>query len=304
MKRILLTLLIGMFIVGTVSGADSDTQSNFTISGCEFGETGLVADSCSPEKDYFCSYEDGSYILYDTLYDNFGCSKGLATHIIGQPFCCPRGYVCENSVEGPICKLRVNACSDQLTQSDCEAAECYWLLIDGGICVETISDYSCDIYQTSETCTEDKFGLGQTGVGTEICGTYFTADSIGYVIPLESCHCKWDTICRLAYDTLEEIHNGTINSFECTKNFGIGDCINGTQIITWTATPQITAGYPSGVPLSVLEAAKCVDNAEGVKRECGLPTLKLFGFSLFSIFMSLGIVGLFYFLKELKANQD
>ncbi|MFH1238275.1 MAG: hypothetical protein ABIH79_01945 [archaeon] len=302
MKERLLILLIGIFVIGIVSGADSNTQSNFTILGCDFRETGLLAGTCSSEKDYFCNYEDGDYILYDTIYDNFGCSKGVATHLLGEPSCCPQGYFCENSAEGPICNLREGDCSDRLTQNDCELVECYWLPVDGGICIESPSDYSCDIYQTSEDCIEDKFGLGQIGVGSEICGTYFTVEDIVYLH--RNCSCRWDTSCEIGSDIVEEIYNGTINSFECRKSFGIGDCINGTQIITWDATPQIIEGYPSGIPLQVLEAAKCIDNSVGAERVCGLSSLKLFGFSLFSFFMSLGIIGLFYFLKELKAQQD
>ena len=303
MKKGLLILLIGILVISVVNGEDSETQSNFTISGCDFGETGLTEGSCSPDGDYFCEYEDEEYTLYDTVYDSLGCSYGAATYISGQPFCCPIGYLCENA-GGPICNLREGECADQLNRIDCENIGCYWLPIDGGICIESPEEYSCDIYQDSGTCLEDKFRLGQTGIGTEICGTYFSVDDVGYVIPLESCHCEWDGTCKLSYDILEEFYNGTINSFNCTKSFSIGDCINGTQLVTWSATPNIISGYLSGIPLAVLEAAKCVDNAIGAERDCGMPTLKLFGFSLLSFFMSLGIVSLFYFLKELKNTHN
>ena len=304
MKKRLLILFISIFIISVVTGADSETQSNFTISGCDFGETGLTDGSCSPESDYFCNYENGDYILYNTIYDYFGCSYGAETYTSGQPSCCPIGYVCENEAGGPICNLRELDCSDQLNQEDCEDIGCYWLPLDGGTCIDSPADYSCEIYQNSETCIEDQFKLGQIGIGTEICGTYFTVDDVGYVVPFDSCRCNWGSICSLTYDVLEEFYNGTINSFECTKNFSIGDCIDGSQLITWNAVPQIISGYPSGVPLPVLEAAKCTDNSEGAERDCGIPTLKLFGFSLLSFFISLGTVCLFYFLKELKTSQS
>ncbi len=303
MKKGLLILLVGIFIVNIVNGA-SETESNFTISGCNFGETGLINGSCSPNGDYFCGYKDDNYILYDTIYDPTGCSYGATTYTPGQLFCCPVEYFCENDAEGPICNLREGLCADQLTQSDCEDMGCYWLLVDGGICVESPSDYSCDIYPNQETCTEDRFGLGQRGIGTEICGTYFTTDGTGYVIPFESCRCEWDSVCRLAYDIVEEFNNGTENSFECIKSFDIGECIDGIQLIKWNATPQIISGYASGIPLSVLEAANCVDNAIGAERECGMPILKLLGFSLLSFLISLGIVSLFYFIRELKNQYD
>lgn len=302
MKEGLLILLIGIFLMGVVSGA-SGTQSNFTISGCDFGEGGLTADSCSPDGDYFCNYENGNYNLLDTVSDNLGCSLGADTYTLGDPFCCPIGYFCDNGA-GPICNLRIGECSDQLTQNDCKIIGCYWITIDGvGECTESYSDYSCEIYETSATCLEDQFRLGQIGIGTEVCGTYFSVDGTGYVIPLESCRCEWDTTCNLVYEVLEEFTNGTINSFECMKSFDTGDCINGSQLIQWNATANITSGYTSGVPLRVLEAAKCVSNAVGGERDCGISTLKLFGFGLLSFLMSLGIISLFYFIRELKSQQ-
>ena len=73
----------------------------------------------------------------------------------------------------------------------------------------------------------------------------------------------------------------------------------------WNATPTNIIGYPplGIIPSEILKAAKCLDNSEGAKRECGMPTLKLFGFSLVSFFMSLGIVSLLYFLKELNDQR-
>ena len=302
MKKRLLVLLIGIFIIGVVNGADSETQSNFTIFGCDFGETGLPVGNCSPEGNYFCSYEKGNYILYDTVYDYTGCSYGAAVYTAGYPFCCPIGYFCENSAEGPICNLREGQCSDQLTQSDCEDMGCYWLLVDEGICIKIPSDYSCSIYQTFETCIEDGLRLGQNGDGTGICGTYYIADNIEYL--RKNCRCNWDTSCKLVWDSVEEFNNGTKNSFKCLKSFDMDPCVNGTQLITWNATSQIISGYSSGIPISVLEASGCISNSEGVERACGLPTLKLLGFSLLSFFISLGVIGLFYFLKELKNQRD
>ncbi|MCK5321015.1 hypothetical protein KAJ38_00375 [Candidatus Pacearchaeota archaeon] len=305
MKKGLLILLIGIFIIGFVNGAGSETESNFTIPGCNFGETGLINGSCSKNGGYFCNYEDGNYSLYNTLYDYRGCSYGANKHTPGQPFCCPLGYFCENSVRGPICNLREEECSNQSTQSDCENIGCHWLPIDGGICVESPADYGCGIYKTSETCNEDIFRLGQIGVGTNICGTYFTVNNIEYL--RRNCRCEWDgpvSICRVVHDTVEEFNNGTANSFKCKKSFSIGDCIEGVQLITWNAIPQIISGYLSGVPLEILEADGCTDNVGGTERACGTSTIKLFVFSLFSFFMSLGIIGLFYFLRELKDQTD
>ena len=308
MKRGLLVLFLGILLIGIVCGA-SGTESNFTISGCTLGEIGLATDSCSPDGNYFCNYENGEYDLLDTVNDNFGCSLGSSTYTLGQPFCCPAGYFCDDGA-GPICNLRMGECSDQLTQGDCENLGCYWIIIDGeGVCTEFYSDYSCEIYEDSATCLEDQFRLGQIGIGTEVCGTYFSVDTIGYVIPLESCRCEWTTSCMLAYNVLEEFTDGTANTFECIKDYTTGDCINGTQHIAWSATPKILSGYLppeflSGVPTPVLVAAKCVSNAIGGERDCGLPTLKLFGFGLFSFFMSLGIIGLFYFIQELKSQKS
>lgn len=301
MKKRLLALLFGILLLSIVSGA-SETESNFTISGCDIGEIGLAADSCSLDGDYFCSYEGGEYNPLYTISDNFGCSLGASTYTLGQPFCCPAGYFCDDSA-GPVCNIRMGECSEQLVEGDCENLGCYWIPTNGGTCTEFYSDYSCEIYETSTTCTNDQFRLGQIGVGTEICGTYFSVDSIGYVIPLNSCRCEWTTSCMLAYDVLEEITNGTANTFECMKDYTTGNCINGTQLIQWNATANIISGYNSGVPSQVLEAAKCINNAVGRERDCGLPTLKLFGFGLLSFFMSLGIIGLFYFIKELKSQK-
>lgn len=301
MKKRLLILFIMVIIVGVVNGEESKTQLNFTISGCNFEGTGLANGSCSSNGDYFCGYKNGNYLLYNTIYDPTGCSYGKDTYTSGQLFCCPTGYFCENGAEGPVCNLREGLCSNQSTQNDCEGIGCYWLQADGGTCVESPSDYSCDVYPNSKTCTNDRFGLGQRGIGTKICGTYFSVNNIEYVVPFDSCRCEWDNSCKLTYNTVEEFGNGTANSFKCMKSFGIGKCVDGTQLINWTATPQIISGYPSGIPLSVLEATKCVNNTAGAKRDCGTPILKLPGFSLFSFFISLGIVSLFYlWTKKLK----
>ncbi|MCK5449281.1 hypothetical protein KAI32_00275 [Candidatus Pacearchaeota archaeon] len=300
MKKRLMILLLGIFMINIVIGTSSNTQSNFTISGCNFEETGLTNGSCSPGGYFSCSHENGNYVLYDTLKDNRGCSLGATTYTPNSKFCCPDGYFCNNTA-GPLCNLRLENCFDQDNEDDCLAIGCYWLF---GVCTEVPSEYSCSIYENSDDCNEDVWELGQIGIGTEICGTNFTADNTKYIVPRKSCRCKWDnSTCELAFDILEEIHNGTTNSFECLKSFDIGDCINGTQLIWWNATPQITEGYSLGVPISILEAAKCIDNTEGGERACGIPTLKLFGFGLLSFLMSLGIISLFYLLDELKIQK-
>ncbi|MCK5472652.1 MAG: LamG domain-containing protein, partial [Planctomycetes bacterium] len=239
---------------------DSETQTDFTISGCDLGDGGLAADSCSFDGNWFCGDEDGNYVLYNTLYDERGCAfGGTSAPVFGQPQCCPIGFVCvDDPDEGLVCMQRLEECANQTTRGDCEAIGCYWL---NNICVDRPADYSCDVYDSESACLNDSFHLGQTGVGTEVCGTYFVVGNDGYVIPFDTCRCDWDGAkCALGYDVLEEIHGGNPNSFRCVKGFDIGDCIEGTQIIKWGVVPQVISGYISGIADEILIASGCVEN--------------------------------------------
>lgn len=299
-------VLTGLFLVSFALGAGgSGTQSNFNIAGCDWGEVGLAADSCSYDGNYYCGNDSGSFILYDTFYDSGGCAYGgTSAPGAGQPQCCPIGYECVDDpsqipYQGLVCVQRLSECSNQKNVGDCESMGCYWL---NGACIDRPADYSCDVYETESACLEDTFSLGQMGVGTEVCGTYFVVNSVGFVIPFDSCRCGWTgSECKLNYEVLEEIHGGNENTFRCVKGFEIGNCTEGIQLVKWGALPQVIAGYAGSVvniPYDVLSAAGCVSNSEGVERDCGAPIVKLFGFSLFSLFVSIGIVYLFYYFRK------
>jgi hypothetical protein len=191
-----------------------------------------------------------------------------------------------------------------LNQDDCEDQRCYWL--EGTQqCVDDPLEFSCDVYTSNETCVEDNYGLGQNGLeARDRCGTYFNA--AGEMWGYHNCSCEWNEAaesCDLGYEVMCFIGEDC-GGFKCSKDFYIGECVDGVQMINWTAaaTDQVnqfdssTPGFNQAVYDAVLEAS-CQTN-DGTKRSCGVPVVKLPGFSSFSLFAAIGILMAFYYFKK------
>jgi hypothetical protein len=315
------------------SGLDySGTESNFTVEGCYSVSPPLPANTCSTNREYFCQNKTdniGDYILLKTLEDDKGCSRG-ENYVGGNP-CCPRGFVCrtEGTDTNLICRQMNYDCntvnSAELSESRkeeiCMENQCFWMVKDGkGTCVYNPSDYSCSFYNNSANCTADVWNLGKEGVGTEVCGTYRigTGMKIGYSIPQDSCRCAWDNNeCYLAWDTKPDIFGTTKDAFTCLKSFTTGDCIDGSQIVSWISRFNNTEGIFIDIddyaeidtisnPANRAKAQQIV-NLTGCKngqvtRNCGDSIVKVPGESIFNITASIAIIALCY-LFMLKTGR-
>jgi hypothetical protein len=285
------------------AGDVSSATAEFTLAGCALPEGGsITAGSCSRNGAYYCGEQ--SLILYDTFYDDTGCSLEQGSYTAGTTQCCPSGYLCSDDPDTPgaelVCNLRIEDCAIHDGDKDaCAKAGCFWIDVDGGVCVDNPSDYSCSIYQSETSCELDVWNVGAAGMGTEVCGTYFVVSQQGYVIPQDSCECDWTGAeCVLGYDVKPDIYGGVADTFRCQKDFTSGDCIDGLQKITWSAEGIIDTGWASGISSEVLAAAGCVTDAVGIDRDCGAPIIRVPGFSLFSLIASVGIVTLIYAFKQ------
>jgi len=306
------------------AGDVSSTRTDFTLAGCALPDGSSISAGSCWKGMYYCG--EVSLILYDTfgtnrsLPINGGCSMENPEYELGAGMrrCCPGGYVCNDDPDDDlgkvfVCNQNPVDCGRITDQGECDLAECFWIEEAGGICVANPLDYSCSIYKSNVSCNVDPWNVGAAGFGTEVCGTYFVVElspdgKQGYVVPMDSCKCNWNSTtetegdyCVLEYDELPNIYGTIANTFRCQKDFDVGECIDGLQQITWDAGPINPTGeweVPGDIPPEVLEAAKCTPDDVGISRSCGEPIIKLPGFSLFALISSLGIIGLVYFLKR------
>ena len=270
--------------IGDSGGSSTDTE--FTIEGCYLpsGE-GIISGSCSTDGFYYCPTD--STDEQSTLDDVEACSKGSSSIDPGNT-CCPSGYVC--SSESFKCEQCINDCPEEN---------------------ETTTDKACSVYNSRETCLNDTEGLGQIGIGTDVCGTtiYDNVTLEPYSIPRDSCRCEWEDIdgpggngkvCVLAYNvTQQQSSVGTQNEFTCFKDFSVNKCIKGVQGISWSVNSSIYLNgdfIGSGVPDNILASAGCLPGNRD--RDCGAPVIRLPGFSLFSFILSVSVIGMFYYRRE------
>ena len=299
MKRgLILILLLALSSLPFIQAA-STTQTGLNVLGCTYLEKTIKAGSCSRDGKYYCSVDSSSRkaVLKNTLIDGGACLGA------GVDTCCPFGYSCkENQTTGEYtCELRTTPCSTYTSPTECQDNKCSWF--DSGSsqkCIDRPLDYSCSTYQTQETCKEDLWNLGREGLGTDICETYFTFNNEGYVIPMSTCRCTWDTDhCSLSYTPKSEIYLTTPDSFDCLKEFSSGICVEGEQKVSWTATSKNKKeAFATITHENLPHNAKCYNDK--ITRKCGEPVLKLPGVSPFSLISSILLIGLFYVIRKEK----
>jgi hypothetical protein len=287
----------------TGSSESSTTRSDFNIAGCEANGIILSAGACSIDGNHYCGQ---NLILYNTILDHTGCSMGASSYSGGSPQCCPAGMLCQvDEYDHLTCGNRVESCDNHTEQTPCTDAGCFWLSeIDGGRCVDRPQDYSCSIYDTEDTCEQDIWNLGQIGEGTDECGTYSPIDGVGYTIPQDSCGCVWnatDEKCRTGHGSSQDIYGNNPNTYFCSKEIAVGECVSGLQHVdqtTWAT--ELTGDFENNPDSSVLlllrEAEGCVDSSSD--RDCGEAVVSLPGFSFFALLASLVLIGGFYFLRK------
>jgi len=312
------------------AGGASFTESTFNIPGCSFdgtnGPIGVSAGKCStyPGEDAGLFYCDVNRIPYETSEGNIGlgCAMGDIDYTTnsGKEFCCPSGYLCNDSLvtaENPDvfeCTYRFENCSSKKDKKPCEDNGCIWVE-DLEECVETVTEYSCSTYNESEEqCVADVMRLGKIGIGTELCGTEMVCNgNVRYSIPLENCSCQWFENdkgipkCQLNIIGVQMFYDtenpGVQQIFNCSNAFTLGDCVDGEMSVEWLSTNDTVQGWDAGVsvPDDCLDAAGCAGGSD--VRYCGEPIIKLPGFSFFAFFASLFVIGIYYFIDEKHLNK-
>jgi len=303
------------------AGGTSRTEAVFNIQGCSFdlpggGTVSVSKGQCSADRNYYCS-EDKEVLA--TLDWGLGCAMGDKDYAkdSNANFCCPSGgdevYFCNDSRSSEDlfkCDVLTENCFDQDTKSTCNAIGCIWLEENevGDQCVPRV-DEDCGYYQDEQSCHDDNWSLGTTGIGTELCGTTMECNGMVFSVPENECSCKWYPFapegqkCQVKLVGVQMFYapDGTPNRFECSNVFKLEECIDGVQKVNWTSNSTVIAGFngASAVPFDCLEALDCVGGAK--ERSCGEPLIKLPGFSLFAFFASLFFVGMYY-IKKLKIS--
>jgi len=297
---ILLIVLLATFVY-----ADSTTQTQFNIWGCNFpfdgGTLAVASEECSTgDADglFYCGLDLSHWV---TVEEGLGCSMGSPTYTPGENFCCPAGFFCNETSTSPsqyTCNRRLENCEDQTTNETCIAIGCLWMEIES-ICTDSARHYDCGYYNTNDSCLLDEWNLGRSGVGTELCGTTIECGGETFSIPEDDCECTWyedapvGDKCQLKMMAIQYFYTGEPNSFECSNIYNLGECNDGVQNVTWFSNSSVVNGsFPPIVLDECLEILGC--NSGESTRFCGEPIIKLPGFSLFSLLVSLVIIGIYF----------
>lgn len=316
--RLIVLILLGFLLISFASANNhsSSTDTRFNILGCNFN-TGtemisVVAGTCSGGAEigrFFCDSNSVGWLTNET---GLGCSRGSNEYSSGDGSCCPPGYFCNQTVfeagNGQFqCARRMNNCGDQLNEINCRGLDCIWLN-STNTCADGYGDLSCEYYNTNSSCIADEYDLGKNSIGTELCGTIAKCQSEPFSVPESGCSCQWYDLapagekCQVKLIGVQTFYNATPNKFECSNSYNVGNCVDGKQNVSWTSNSSIISGNWSSIPGDCLDALRC-DGGE-TTRNCGGPIIKLPGFSLFSLFASFGIIGLYYFLRKDLNKKD
>ncbi len=311
-------IFVGIFLISFVNAGtlnSSTTNTNFSISGCSFEFNnqiiGVATGTCSRGNASGYFYCDNNKVGWNTLKVGYGCSLGQTNYTLGESFCCPTGMFCNKTTGGFQCVDRIENCFDQKTESDCDKIGCLWM-DERGICTDGTRDYSCSYYTTENSCNADKWGFGKTGAGTDLCGSHVKCNNgEDFAVPYDKCGCEWHNSttngqhCQVKIVGSQIFYNPAVGQdiFKCSSAYKLGNCSSGVQKMKWVSTNSVVSGFnnSSDVPQDCLDATQC---GEGYStRMCGEPIVKLPMFSLFSLFASMIIIGLFYFSKQINLNR-
>lgn len=280
----------------TVDDSDptSYIESLFYIRGCQVPLDGgyefVPLGSCSSvSKHYFCVNET---TYYDTMNEHCEGANGIATD---SDDCCPRGFYCPSA--GVACAERPTACENYNTSAECQLYGCIWL---NGTCSDPASMMSCSDYKNQGACDSDILGLGKPvsrGLGTDICGRTFG----DYLIPKDSCMCKWDsTTCRFSYGVNKTISGAGF--ITCMKSFSLTGCLAGSQTMNWTAA---CSDWSGGADCAKPEAiAQCASGQKEIK--CGTVVSKMEFFDAINLIIDVAILAAYYIFilkKEARGHH-
>ena len=302
-------LLSSLFLLSSVTAAGSSSETEFNIPGCTFqdiatGEfVGLSIGSCSVGGEYSGKfYCDSDQVGYVTLEEGVGCSRGENTFDFGNPLgaCCPADapFCSETGVDTGVfkCQQRINNCDASMGKSDCEAGYGYYYddAVGDEKCICVRSDESCSVYTKEADCKADSMNIGSVGVGrSEYCGGHFSCGDKTYNAPIDSCGCSWnDGSCDHSITAVETFPDNPSDGIEfgCSSSYSIdSECIDGSRGVSWFSN-----SFGDTVPLECLAILGCDDGSDVLS--CGEDSVKLPGFSLFSLFMALFVIGIYYFV--------
>jgi len=291
--NLLAIILIGIFLFSFISAQESESDTNFFISGCSNEYvSGIPVGTCSLDGAWFCIDKN---TLVSTINTEFDCTNNKD----GSRTCCPADYTC---LEGT-CTPREFSCEELKTKDDCENEDdendCYWL---SETCVSNPNQYGCGAYKYEDECNADEFGLGKTGYGTELCGSYTDENMLIY-----NCHCIWSDEsseqagCNLEYEIVPEFCVGLDcdTTYSCKKIYNFGNCTNGKQTIDFKAVLyDITTNTANIITDTELKKSySCNDGT--TERNCGEPIIKIPFFSFFNVICVFIAITLIYFgIKE------
>lgn len=296
-------LLSNFLLIDFVTSATSSSEAEFNIEGCTFQFddllVGVAVGECSIGDYYglfYCERDRGGYVTNEW---GLGCSRGETSFESGTALgaCCPDGYFCNENEEGGLfqCVVSNQNCFSTMTESECGSLE-----VDGyyynGECVCERSQQSCEIYTDEIECGNDIMNIGSVGIGrSEFCGGYLSCGGTTFSVPSSSCGCSWNPdsnggACEHSIAAIEAFSTATASSFECSSSYNIGDCVDGERDINWTSTTSQNGPIPS----ECFDILGCGTGSDVLT--CGENFVKLPGFSLFSLFMSLFVIGIYYFV--------
>jgi hypothetical protein len=309
--RLVIALLGSFLLLGFVTAPDSYSEAEFNIAGCTFqfdgSFVGVSPESCSAGRNsnrnsytgmFYCD-DDGEdeYIGYITTDVGLGCSRGETTFNLGTPegACCPTEFPFCKEVEDDLfqCQKRMADCDSFMGINDCVEGYGYYY---NGECICERSAQSCDVYVNQSDCNNDDMNIGSVGDGrSKYCGSMVECGETTFSIPEDSCGCSWNLDagggCEHSFAVVEAFPGEFPTSFECSSSWDIGDCVDGARDVNWTST---TSGDTSGDIEICQDILGCNGGSEILA--CGENFVKLPGFSLFSLFMSLFVIGIYYFM--------
>jgi hypothetical protein len=317
MKNRAMIVLIGIFFVGFGFAVDSSSETDFSIDGCDFIFEGVSDDiypgECSSgvaQGYFFCQAGTPTY-LWKTREEGLGCSMGSTSYVMGDEDCCPAGTFCNVTDSGLFrCDRRLENCEDQRSEGDCKNNGCSWMDITSE-CVDNPRDYDCGYYNSNTTCEADRWDLGSTGVGTEICGSFIECNGERFTVPRSSCGCGWfpdapeGDKCQFNVTATQTQYMGTPDRFSCSNVYELGECIGGERNVSWYSSNETISGFTSTggvIPEVCLDALGC--NGGETSQFCGEEIIKLPGISFFSLFASLVIIGFYYFRVGRKGGFE
>jgi len=276
-------LVFGVLVFGillSVFGSAGDIFSDvneFLIRGCNNNGNPILAENCSSDKTLYC---DSSSELLDTLTTT-ACSDYLNS-------CCPNEYYCD--VDGTKkCEKRQEDC-ETYVKLGCKNYGCYW---NGSVCMEPSLIKSCSDYLDQGRCDGDSLMLGQSGIGSEICKKEYFLEN-GLMVRFDSCHCEWKGgKCVLTHAVINKTMSfDSSDLFSCSRDFILGDCVDGNQDLTWIASITDLGAVSSGLGKDILNELGCLSDKK--KIACGEAVSNLPGFGFVNIILIFGLLGIFY----------